>query len=159
MHKATVSGLISLQQTKLVKLADAIGDWQHIADRELRKEIANLIETYHKFDKKLFVKYFKDRKYILNGKDISKVLIYYYTGVKDGISATRVALDESFDSKKIESVSDSGIRKILLAHLKKYDDAQGKQHPEVAFSPEGIAMMNKNIKELNGEKTISPFLK
>lgn len=159
MHKATVSGLISLQQTKLVKLADAIGDWQHIADRELRKEIANLIETYHKFDKKLFVKYFKDRKYILNGKDISKVLIYYYTGVKDGISATRVALDESFDSKKIESVSDSGIRKILLAHLKKYNDAQGKQHPEAAFSPEGIAIMNKNIKELNEGKDHKPILK
>lgn len=159
MHKATVSGLISLQQTKLVKLADAIGDWQHIADRELRKEIANLIEKYHKFDQKLFVRYFKDRKNILNGKDVSKVLIYYYTGVKDGISATRVALDESFDSKKIESVSDSGIKKILLAHLKKYDDAQGKQHPEAAFSPEGIATMNKNIKELNGGKDHKPILK
>ncbi len=159
MHAATVSGLISLQQTKLVKLADAIGDWQHIADRELRKEIANLIEKYHKFDQKLFVKYFKDKKNILNGKDISKVSVYYYTGVIDGISATRVPLDESFDSKKIESVSDSGIKKILLAHLKKYDDAQGKQHPEAAFSPEGIAMMNKNIKELNGGKDHKPILK
>lgn len=159
MHKATVSGFVSLQQTKQVKLADAIGDWQHIVDRELRKEIASLIERYHKFDKKLFVRYFKDRKYKLNGKDVSKVAIYHYTGTKDAISATRVAIDETFDSKKIETISDSGIKKIMLAHLKKYDDAQGKQHPETAFSPEGIVAMNENIKELNDGKDHKPIYK
>ncbi len=152
MHKATVSGLISMQQCKQVKLSVALEQWQNIADKDLRKEIASLINQYHKFDKKLFVKYFKDRDNKLNGRDISKVNIYYYTGTTDGIAATRVAIDESFDTKKIESISDSGIRKIMLAHLKKYDDEKGKSHPEIAFSPEGIANMNQNIKELNGGK-------
>lgn len=161
MHKATVSGLISLQQSKLVKLPVALGQWQNIADKELRKEIAKLINLYHKFDKKLFVKYFKDRDYKLNGKDISKVNIYYYTGTgkKDGITATRIAIDDSFDEKKIEAISDSGIRKIMLAHLKKYDDEKGKSHPEIAFSPEGIVAMNQNIKELNGGKGHKPIYK
>lgn len=159
MHKATVSGLISLQQCKLVKLSVALEQWQNIADKELRKEIAKLISLYHKFDKKLFGKYFKDRDNKLNGKDISKVSIYYYTGTTDGIAATRVAIDESFDAKKIESISDSGIRKIMLAHLKKYDDEKGKSHPEVAFSPEGIVSMNQNIKELNNGKEHKPIYK
>lgn len=161
MHKATVSGLINLQQSKLVKLSIALEQWQNIADKELRKEITNLINLYHKFDKKLFVKYFKDRNYKLNGKDISKVAVYYYTGTgeKDGIAAKRVSIDETFDTKKIESISDSGIRKIMIAHLKKYDDEKGKSHPEVAFSPEGIVTMNQNIKELNGGKEHKPIYK
>lgn len=161
MHKATVSGLISLQKCKQVKLSVALEQWQNIADKDLRKEIANLIKLYHKFDKKLFIKYFKDRDYKLNGRDISNVRIYYYTGTsgKESITATRVAIDESFDTKKIESISDSGIQKIMLAHLKKYNDEKGKSHPEVAFSSEGIVAMNQNIKELNGGKEHKPIYK
>ena len=56
MHKATVSGLISLQKCKQVKLSVALEQWQNIADKDLRKEIAKLIKLYHKFDKKLFIK-------------------------------------------------------------------------------------------------------
>lgn len=159
MHKATASGLISMQQTKQVRLSDALDCWRQIADKELRKEVTTLIDKYRKFDKKLFVKYFKDRGNKLNGKDISKVSIYYYTGEKDGMSATRVALDKSLDEKAINAISDSGIRKILLAHLKQYDDAQGKRHPEAAFSPEGIDTMNRNIKTLNGGKDHKPIRK
>lgn len=161
MHKATVSGLISLQKCKQVKLSVALEQWQNIADKDLRKEIANLIKQYHKFDKKLFIKYFKDRDYKLNGRDISNVRIYYYTGTcgKESVTATRVAIDESFDTKKIESISDSGIQKIMLAHLEKYNDEKGKSHPEVAFSPEGIVAMNQNIKELNGGKEHKPIYK
>lgn len=161
MHEATVSGLISLQKCKQVKLSVALEQWQNIADKELRKEIANLIKLYHKFDKKLFIKYFKDRDYKLNGRDISNVRIYYYTGTcgKESVTATRVAIDESFDTKKIESISDSGIQKIMLAHLKKYNDEKGNSHPEVAFSPKGIVDMNQNIKELNGGKEHKPIYK
>ena len=161
MHEATVSGLISLQKCKQVKLSVALEQWQNIADKELRKEIANLIKLYHKFDKKLFIKYFKDRDNKLNGRDISNVRIYYYTGTcgKESVTATRVAIDESFDTKKIESISDSGIQKIMLAHLKKYNDEKGNSHPEVAFSPKGIVDMNQNIKELNGGKEHKPIYK
>lgn len=159
MHQDTPSGFVNLQQTKLVKLANALDCWQQIADRELRNEVARLIGQYGKFDKKQLVKYFKSQDNKLNGKDISKVTIYYYTGEKDKMSATRVAIDESFDEKKIKSISDSGIRNIMLAHLMQYDDAQGKHHPEAAFSLEGIATMNRNIKALNGGKDHKPIYK
>ena len=159
MHKATVSGLISLQQKKLVKLSDAISQWEQIADKDLRNEIVSLIKQYHQFDKKTLVKYFKDRGNKLNGRDISKVHIFHYSGIKDGIAATRVSIDETFDTKKIESISDSGIKKIMLAHLKKYDDEKGSSHPEIAFSPKGIASMNQNIKDLNDGKDHKPIYK
>ncbi len=159
LHKATVSGLVSLQQCKEVKLDKALDQWQNIADKEVRKAVAKLIQMYHRFDKKLFVKYFKDRYNKLNGRDISKVRVYYYTGKEDAMVATRVAIDESFDAKKIATISDSGIQKIMLAHLKKYDDEKGKSHPEIAFSPEGIVSMNRDIKELNGGKDHKPIYK
>ena len=79
--------------------------------------------------------------------------------IKDGIAATRVSIDETFDTKKIESISDSGIKKIMLAHLKKYDDEKGSSHPEIAFSPKGIASMNQNIKDLNDGKDHKPIYK
>ena len=70
------------------------------------------------------------------------------------MSATRVSIDDSFDKKKIQSVSDSGIRKILLAHLENYNGDS-----KAAFSPEGIAAMNRDIKVLNGGKDHKPILK
>ena len=159
MHKATVSGFINLQQSKIVKLSDAISQWQNITDKELRKEVASLVNQYGRFDKKILVKYFKDRKNLFNGKDISKVKVYYYSGTNKPLTATRVAVDESFDIKKIETISDSGIKKIMLAHLKKYDDEKGGTHPEIAFSPEGIVSMNQHLTELNGGKDHKPIYK
>ena len=64
-------------------------------------------------------------------------------------------MDTSFDKKKIEtSIADTGIQKILLAHL----ESKGGD-PELAFSPDGIDEMNRNIKELNGGKNHQPILK
>ena len=67
----------------------------------------------------------------------------------------RKPLDTSFDKKKItESVTDTGIQKILLRHL----EANGN-NAESAFSPEGIEAMNKNIIELNDGKGHQPIYK
>lgn len=153
LHKATVSGAVRLQTKKIVRLSEALDNWNMIVDKTVKKDIKNLITVYNKFDKKLFLKYYKDRGNEIDGKDISRLEIYY-TPMKPDMSATRVPLDTSFDKKKIESVSDSGIRKILLRHLENNDN-----DPKIAFTPEGIVEMNKNIKELNDGKDHKPILK
>ncbi|TAL60953.1 MAG: type II CRISPR RNA-guided endonuclease Cas9, partial [Bacteroidetes bacterium] len=56
------------------------------------------------------------------------------------LTATRKSLDTSFDLKTIESITDTGIQKILINYLASKDN-----NPELAFSPEGIEDMNKNI--------------
>ncbi|MDR2972916.1 MAG: type II CRISPR RNA-guided endonuclease Cas9, partial [Bacteroidales bacterium] len=97
-------------------------------------------------------KYFKDRKYIFNKIDISKVEIYYF---ETGNAAVRKPLDTSFTEKTIkESVTDTGIQKILLNHLWAKDNKS-----ELAFSPEGIEEMNKNIIPLNDGKFHQPIYK
>ena len=153
LHKATVSGAVRIQTKKTVRLSDALDNWHLIADKELRKDIKRLIKAYHKFDKKTILRYYKDRQNKLGKKDLSKVEIYYTPAVPD-LSASRVMLDTSFDKKKIESITDSGIRKILLRHL-----ANNENDPKIAFTPEGIANMNRQIKELNDGKDHKPILK
>lgn len=56
--------------------------------------------------------------------------------------------------EKIKKITDTGIQKILFAHLDKYAD-----QPTLAFTPEGIEEMNRNIKELNGGKDHQPIWK
>lgn len=70
------------------------------------------------------------------------------------LTATRKSLDSSFNEKTIESITDTGIQKILLNYLK----AKGN-NPEIAFSPEGIEEMNQNIASYNDGKQHQPILK
>ncbi|MCG2462820.1 type II CRISPR RNA-guided endonuclease Cas9 [Flavobacteriaceae bacterium F89] len=48
---------------------------------------------------------------------------------------------------KISKITDTGIQKILINYLKSRNN-----NPELAFSPEGIEDMNKNITQFNGGK-------
>ena len=70
------------------------------------------------------------------------------------LTATRKSLDTSFDIAKIESITDTGIQKILNNYL----SAKGN-NPEIAFSPEGIDELNKNIKNYNDGKNHQPIYK
>ncbi|HRO75711.1 MAG TPA: HNH endonuclease domain-containing protein [Crocinitomicaceae bacterium] len=70
------------------------------------------------------------------------------------LTATRKSLDSTFNEKTIESITDTGIQKILLNYLK----AKGG-NPEIAFSPEGIEEMNQNIALYNDGKQHQPILK
>ena len=87
---------------------------------------------------------------------MKKIKVYFFSKeTKDRFFAVRKPLDSSFDRKKItESVTDTGIQKILLRHL----EANGN-NVESAFSPEGIEAMNKNIIELNDGKGHQPIYK
>ncbi|MGN7758982.1 type II CRISPR RNA-guided endonuclease Cas9 [Chryseobacterium sp. 22532] len=69
------------------------------------------------------------------------------------LTATRKSLDASFDVKTINSITDTGIQKILKNYL------EFKGSPEVAFSPEGIEDLNKNIENFNDGKLHQPINK
>ncbi|GMQ23336.1 type II CRISPR RNA-guided endonuclease Cas9 [Algoriphagus sp. oki45] len=159
IHKDTVSGLVKLRVVKSVSLRLALEKPANILDKGLKKKITEL--TKLNYDKKLLLKYFKDRNNKFEGRDISKLEVYFF---EEDLAASRVNLDTSFNEKKIRSITDTGIQKILLAHLAKYEGAQdekGKVIPAetLAFTPEGIEEMNKNIRDLNGGKFHQPIYK
>lgn len=70
------------------------------------------------------------------------------------LTATRKSLDTSFDLKTIESITDTGIQKILKNYL-----VSKANNPELAFSPEGIEDMNKHIEKYNDGKMHQPIFK
>lgn len=154
MHKDTVSGIVSLRFKKLVALSAALDNVNMIVNKELKVYINSLVEQG--FDKKKLIKYFKDNGNKWKEQDISKVDVYYFDSEN---AASRVKLDDTFNAGKIKSITDCGIQKILLCHLEKYNCAEGKEHPELAFSPEGIDEMKKSIEQLNDGKFHQPIIK
>lgn len=152
LHKDTVFARVSLQRTKKVRLVEALENLEAIVDKRFRNEVRRISATYGRFDVGTINKYFKDRKYLFNNKDISKVEVYYYETEN---AAVRKPLDTSFTEKVIKgSVTDSGIQMILLNHLAAKD-----YKPELAFSPEGIEEMNENMEALNDGKPHKPISK
>lgn len=69
------------------------------------------------------------------------------------LTATRKSLDTSFDLKSINSITDTGIQKILKNYL------EFKGTAELAFSPEGIEDLNNNIEMYNDGKSHQPINK
>ncbi len=70
------------------------------------------------------------------------------------LTATRKSIDSSFNFKTIESITDTGIQKILKNYLLSKDG-----NSELAFSAEGIEDMNKNITRYNDSKPHQPIYK
>lgn len=154
LHKASVSGAVRIQIKKKISFSDALDNWHLIVDKEIRNEIKRVIKSYNNhFDKKTILKYFKDKENKIGAKDIRRVDVYY-TPLKAELSAKRIDLDTTFDEKKIKSITDTGIQKILLRYLEK-----NANDPNIAFTLEGIANMNSQIKELNNGKNHMPILK
>ncbi len=160
MHKDTISGLIQLKKKKSVSLNLALEVVDDIVDKSFKQEIQKLQKSG--LDKKKLSKHFKNLNYKWNEYDVSRVDIYYWE--KDNV-ASRTAINDTFDEDRIKnSITDTGIQKIMLNHLQKYkgrSDEKGKEIPAqlLAFSPEGIEEMNKNIDILNGGRSHQPILK
>ena len=154
MHKDTVFGEVNLRKIKTVSLNEAIRNSSRIVEREFKFKLQSLLKEG--YDAKRIKKYFEDNKEVWQDINLSKIAIYYFTKeTKDRFFATRKTLDTSFNKKKIEeSVTDTGIQKILLRHLELKDN-----NPELAFSSDGIDEMNANIVQLNGGKFHQPILK
>ncbi|MCU0322912.1 MAG: hypothetical protein MUE72_10875, partial [Chitinophagaceae bacterium] len=157
MHKETVYGAVSLHFKKTVTLATALDSWELIVDKPLKQQVKELVNQ--NFDKKQLLKFFKDKENKWNDIDISKVEIYYLNTEN---VASREKIDESFNRKRIEIITDTGIQKILFNHLDKYNETKdGKiiERPDLAFSSDGLDDLNKSIKELNGGKHHHPIYK
>ena len=154
MHKDTVFGEVNLRKIKAVSLNEAIKNPSRIVVKEFKEKLNLLIKSG--YDIKRIKKYFEENKDVWQDINLSKIEVYYFTKeTKDRYFATRKSLDTSFNKKKIEeSITDTGIQKILLRHLKLKGD-----NPELAFSADGIDEMNRNIIELNGGKHHQPILK
>lgn len=144
MHRATVFGQVNLRGKKSVRISEALGTPLMIVDGELKSTIKSLIAQG--LSPTLILKEMRD-------KQITHADIYYFSNETNcKMVATRKSIDSTFDVKKIEAVTDTGVRKILLAHL-----AECGNNSEVAFSAEGIEMMNKNILVLNKGKAHKPI--
>ena len=161
MHKDTVFGEVNLRKIKTVTLDEAINKLDSIVNKDFRKMVKQLLGEGR--DAKYIKKYLEENKDVWSDINTAKIDIYYYTKdekkrngePKERYFATRKPLDSTFDRKKIlESVTDTGVQKILLAHLetKGYDS-------ELAFSPDGVDEMNRNIVALNKGKFHQPILK
>ncbi|HUM65548.1 MAG TPA: hypothetical protein PLV32_06885, partial [Chitinophagaceae bacterium] len=70
------------------------------------------------------------------------------------LTATRKSIDPSFSLATIESITDTGIQKIL----KNYLLSKGG-NSELAFSPEGLEDMNSDIRTYNDGKPHQPIYK
>lgn len=135
LHKETVKGRVTIKRKKSVLLSAAIGNYQNIVYRPLKIHVKRLFEQG--LDEKQVLKQFKDGEFKFNDMVVKKVDVYYFD---DQFAASRVALDDTFDRKKIEQITDTGIQRILVKHLENGGD----------FSVDGIEVLNKHIKELNG---------
>lgn len=154
MHKDTVFGKVNLQKVKEVRLSLALDTPKMIVDKKLKEKVLQLYS--YKYDKKRIGKYFKENGSLWKDLNLSKVAVYYFTNDStEPLVAVRKPLDTSFNAKKIkESVTDTGIQKILLNHLSNNQD-----NPNLAFSPDGIDEMNKNLTALNDGKYHQPIYK
>ncbi len=124
--------------------------------------INNSVNYYQKFKdgEKQFIKQEKGDNWAIR-KPLHKETIYGKVSLdrirvpKDKIlTASRKTLDMSFDLSRIETITDTGIQKILRNYL-----SLKENNPEIAFSPEGIEEMNKNISKFNAGVPHKPILK
>lgn len=152
MHKETIFGEVNLRRKEFVPIAKALDTIPAICNKALRKYIYGLIAN--KFNKKQLLAHFKSINYRWNRQDVSKVEVIVESKNNEEMVATRKLLDTSFDNKRIMSITDTGIQKMLLCYL----DAKGGD-PTVAFTPEGIAEMNGDISIYNGGKWHQPIFK
>lgn len=161
MHKDTVFGEVNLRQIKTISFNEAVKNPSNIVEKDFKEKVKNLLAQG--YDAKRMKKYFEDNKDIWQDINLSKIKVYYYTKeTKDRYFATRKSLIDVFkDVRKIEkaisvieSITDTGIQKILYKHL----ECKGN-NPEIAFSPDGIDEMNKNIQQLNNGVFHQPIYK
>ena len=154
MHKETVFGEVNLRFVKPFPLSEAIKMPNRILDTELKEKIMAMVKLG--YTEKQIKAYFKENKEVWSDIDLKKIDMYYFTKeTSDRLFATRKNIDTSFNEKKIKGeITDTAIQKILLNHLARYEG-----NPELAFSPDGIDDMNRNIKELNGGNDHQPIYK
>ena len=163
LHAETVSGKVFLKRIKENHITNAIEEVEFVVDKEIKKQLKFKIQQYPDNIDGL-KKHLKAFPLIIDGKEIDKVQVY--ETIEATATRERNNLDITFDEKKILKITDTGIQKILLNHLKQEHyqntiDENGKKVPahEVAFSEIGLDELNKNIIILNNGKNHQPIKK
>ncbi|QTE23916.1 type II CRISPR RNA-guided endonuclease Cas9 [Polaribacter cellanae] len=157
MHKETVSGFVKIKRIKkgFSNLTSYLDKPELILNKKIRYKVQNLLEVFNN-DLKKIRKHLKENPLLVEEKEISKIKVFEWT---ENATATRVLLNEKFTRKQLESITDSGIQKILENHIKNYVDENNKEQFDLAFNSDGVETLNKNIKELNGGKNHHPIYK
>lgn len=124
-----------------------------IVDTQIKERVKHLHEVFLG-DLKMIRKHLREQPLKIEGKKINRIKVYEWT---KGATAIRTKLTDSFTRKHLNSITDSGIQRILNNHVKKYIDEKGKEQFKLAFSQEGIEDMNANIIELNNGKRHKPI--
>ena len=119
------------------------------------------------YDSKRMSKYFSENQASFgaikqSGKSgVLRAAVYVFSSDpgEKRMSATRKSLVNYFSdtkadgyAKKIENITDSGIRKILIAYMEKYGNTL-----EEPFSPEGVEFLNAHVCELNDGRPHMPI--
>lgn len=160
LHKDTIYGEVNLQLTKKIPIKKALSDVNSIVSRELKAKIKE--KKALGYSDKQVIEFLEKNKDVWSEAADGKVEVYYYTAdTCDHYYATRKVLQEYMEKrtttadaeKAIGSITDSGIRSILLAHLAAEGDAAE------AFSADGLERMNRNIQQLNCGKAHQPIKK
>lgn len=161
LHKETVYGEVNLQLKKKVSVKKALENVSSIVSRELKEKIKE--KRALGYSNKQIMEFLDKNKDVWSEAADGKVEVYYYTkDTGDRYFATRKDLINLFKDattpaaalKAIDSITDSGIRTILQAHL-----ANENNNPNEAFSADGLERMNTNIRALNGGRDHLPIKK
>lgn len=155
LHKETVSGAVQIKRIKKGEftLNSYLDKPELIVDKLIQKKV-NYLHGVFLGDINKIKKHLREHPLKINGEAIDKIKVYEWT---EGATATRTPLTNKFTRKQLDSVTDSGIQRILNNHVKKYLDNKGNEQFELAFSPEGIEDMNANIVALNNGKMHKPI--
>ncbi len=153
LHKETGFGLVNLQMKKTVSLKYALEHLDAIVDKDLRKKLRELLNAGK--NEKQIKQYFASEPDVWSDINLQKIEVYYYTNdTADRYYATRTTVDDTFNADTIEKVTDSGIQTILRRHLE-----ENNNDPKLAFSPDGIENMNRDIQRLNNGVPHKPIYK
>jgi CRISPR-associated endonuclease Csn1 len=95
----------------------------------------------------------------LHKEFVYKKLNHIQTPKNKIATAIRTDLSDIKTAKHINAITDESIKKILRNHLENYIDEKNKKRFDLAFSPEGVEELNKNIIVLNGGKRHKPIYK
>lgn len=163
MHAETVSGKVFLKRPKAtpIPIGQALEKLDMVQDLGIKARLKALVKEQNgQLDK--VKKHLKTNPLLIDGQPIQKVFIFEILEA----TATRKNLDTSFDEKRIEKITDTGIQKILLNHLhqeayQQAKDEKGKPIPphELAFNEEGLDALNQHIVALNDGKNHHPIKK
>ena len=157
LHDATFYSRINLQRyTTITSIEEVLKKDLMIVNEKIRDEIKSLKNQKKSIDEIINILSQKYKSVEVYEKHIAS----RYNGELEKLSST--PSNEIED--KIRTITDTGIQKILLNHIKNYQgktDEDGNIIPPqtLAFSPEGIKEMNDNIRALNGGKFHQPIYK